>query len=574
MTCHQLPYLPFPLCQALLTHLLFSPDTYLVMQMRSDMISFVPKPSAASLSPPSSPLPSSSDQAALLRLLLAHFRLPGGVSTHIQTEAGRLLHHPALTQQCLQLSSLDSSNNRAHDKKTLQDQNTIMKDRDSSAADGLNWSYLKDVLRDVGGLLYNDPTSASSQGPTPLATGQSLSYAPAICGTSISVTSNHFAATALPIRLDLAVVITMRGTDTSAPLVHTFSMDELINMYAWVRAIRKAIDLHQLHQKPSEETKCSTNCHHATNDIASDSIDLNYYGAISYMKEGKLIACNGHLNASQMTLKLTNTASKALDVINLDLTQVDTIALSRDYEPVTSHVLTVSVMAVFNLPAPKKKKQIISTYIVVRAKGNENTQTVVSTDKNPYWNLHFSIKLSVEQLDNDECLKRHGFLLFLFSGSKGNEEIIGQSFVSYSDVLSLSPAASGAAVTAESKRLYSVTDLCDVLQESQEEDEEEVFKSSTEKKHNETSKVWQQRQFDMFMDMDMAVEVDVHSGRDLLAHTTPSMLKKTLSLLETAKTSDPDSVESEGGGGRNPYVVVSFVSSSGEELVGEALPSD
>lgn len=161
--------------------------------------------------------------------------------------------------------------------------------------------------------------------------------------------------------------------------------------------------------------------------------------------------------------------------------------------------------------------------------------------------------MSEDQLDDAEYLKTHGFSLFLFSGLENYEEIIGQSFVSYSDLLASSSTFS------KHQNLYSVSDLSDVLQ------------SPEENSHEQDAKVWKQRQFEIFMDMNLSVEIDVHSGRDLLAHTKTSMLERTLNLLETNIKYAPDNSKSEEGSERNPYMVVSFVSSSGEELVGISL---
>lgn len=260
----------------------------------------------------------------------------------------------------------------------------------------INWSYLKDLFRDVGRLMCTAPDSEKDA--LLQSGGQALCYSPAIYGTTISVSSNHTSKVPLPIRLDLAIVITMLDMPASVVEVgspqsrmeaeiHTFTMDDLINMYSWVKSIRKAIAFHKLHNCSSnQETKLSIDCHHTTNDIASETLNNNYYGPISYMKDGKLIACNGYLDASQMKLKLTHNKSKTLD-FTVDITRIDTITLSRDYEPMTSQVLNVSVLSVSNLPILKKKKQVVSTYIAIRAKGNENTQTIALTDKSPYWDM-------------------------------------------------------------------------------------------------------------------------------------------------------------------------------------------
>jgi hypothetical protein len=493
-------------------------------QMRNDMIGFSPKPYVDC----SQALSSSTDQC-ILRQLMAHFELPGGVTRQVKASCS-LTHRPAVAQQCP--AGKSSGTKEAEEEE-----------EEASAC--VDWFYLKDLFGDVRGLMGKPDTLLADNRP--------CCYSPAICGTTIALASNHFAEIPLPIKLDLAVIVTMAPSPThhtSEPQVHTFTMENLINMYSWVRSIRKAVDFHKLHNSSCEEAKCSVNCHHAINDSALNAFDSNYFGSINYVKEGKFISCSGQIDAEQMTLKLTNAKSKTVEVA-VDLTGVDTIALSRDYESFTSHLLTVSVLAVSNLPVPKKKKQVVSTYIVVRAKGNENTQTIALANKSPYWDMDFAIKLDLAQLDDAEYLKSHGFSLFLFSGLESHEEIIGQSFVSYSDLLLCSSTAG--------KSLYAVDDMADVLHESSESADAESDCRSSE------AKVWQKRQFDIFMDMNLSIEVDVHSGRDLLAssniNNTSSMLTKTLSILDTKKC-----VPAEGGGGRNPYLVVSFVSSNGEAL--------
>lgn len=490
---------------------------FVILQMRTDMVSFPLEQWKA----PAEAAGSSTNRS-VLDSLMGHFDIPDTVrrqvSSHIPAQ------NPSLLQQCW----------HAHDQVKP----------DALESHNMNWSYARDLFVDVGSVIgCEDPTVSEFQ---------TFCYSPATCSTTIDISSNLFSVAAVPVKLDFALIVTMQSRGTAKiPEVHTLALDDLMGMFAWARSIRNAVDFFKLNNCADEEVKNMLNCHHTR---SGDSItDNNYYGDINYMKEGKLIPCNGQLDAATMILRVTSLKSNAVDV-SLDLTHIVTLSVSRDFEPLATHVLTANILSVSSLPAPKKKKQLVSSYIVVRAKGNDNCRTIALTDKNPYWDMDFAMKLSVDQLDDEEYLKTHGFCLFLFSGPEGQEEIIGQSFLSYKDLLPFS-------TSSKDESLCTVSDLSDVLYK--ESDEQKDSKSKDES----TLKPWQQLQFDIFMDMDLSIAINVHSVKGLLTSRTTSVLEKTLGKLDITKKCLSSDVDSDISHGKNNYYVeVGFVTSNGDDI--------
>ena len=385
------------------------------------------------------------------------------------------------------------------------------------------WSYIHDLVTDIKSVFSTDALQTSSSKP--------FCYSPPTRGTTISMSTSLSSSTPLPIKMDLALIIKMIKTSgTNSCECYTLALDDLVSMYAWAKSIRKAIHFFKLHTDSSNDVKNTVNCHHSINtDINIESFDNNYYGPVAYLKDGKIVPCQGDLDAGRMTLRLS-TVDTNVTVLTLDLKLMDTLTISRDYEPLTSHMLTVNILAVSNLPVPTKK-QLVSSYVIVKAKGNESCRTISLVDKNPYWDMDFVIKLDKVQLSNEMYLKNHGFALFLFSGIEGHEEIVGQSFVSYHDLLS------------RSIDLCTVSDVSDVLYKDSESQDARVPSD------DRIVKAWRQQQFDIDMDVNLCVEVGVRCDKDIL-------LLDTSHCKDGIKRSKIDNI----------YLQISLVASNTEDL--------